>query len=331
MTVTPMPAELIPERDGRNRKRKRTPSPSNSSAHAEVPGDMPAPSKLRKLHSLRVEIPVSLSSGLEQENDSEGEGQDSLFSDSDVDSFFDDASQWELDPGVHTDDDFLALRTVPPIPGLYFQPNLVLPQDLAEEVVSFCMKTYFRTPADNQVMLFGRFIPSTESAIESSSGFPRILHELLDKVSCILKPAVPSKTYDLLFPTNSTKARQAIINLYQPGEGITPHVDLLGRYADGIVGVSFSNGCSMRFDKVNPVEDDSKTRWDVYLPENSIIVLSEEARYDWTHGIDKKRKDYVSTETPGSNTPGSWIERSVRMSVTFRWLLPGADIVGDGS
>ena len=27
---------------------------------------------------------------------------------------------------------------------------------------------------------------------------------------------------------------------------------------------------------------------------------------------------------------GRWIGRDVRLSVTFRWLLPGADIVGDG-
>lgn len=82
----------------------------------------------------------------------------------------------------------------------------------------------------------------------------------------------------------------------------------------------------MRFDKVDPApEDDSDNRWDLFLPERSVIVLSEQARYGWAHGIDKKRRDFVSQ----SPTSQSWIERGVRMSVTFRWLLPGADVVGE--
>ena len=48
-----------------------------------------------------------------------------------------------------------------------------------------------------------------------------------------------------------------------------------------------------------------------YLPERSIIALSREARYDWTHGIDKKKRDYVSlpvdqvTSRPDSDTSSS--------------------------
>ena len=137
-------------------------------------------------------------------------------------------------------------------------------------------------------------------------------------------------------------ARQAIINLYKPGEGISPHVDLLGRYADGIIGVSLGSGCVMHFDKVlrDDQEAEENTRWDVYLPERSIIVLSKEARYDWTHGIEKKTGDPVeSSASEGDNSsprvvgasqrPWTRVERRVRLSVTFRWLLPGADVVGD--
>src|SRR5690606_23887213 len=116
-----------------------------------------------------------------------------------------------------------------------------------------------------------------------------------------LRPLLPDETYDLLFPTVPTQARQAIINLYNPGEGITPHVDLLGRYDDGIMGVSFGSGTVMRFDRVEEPDDAmfddddeaARNRWDMYLPERCVIVLSEEARYDWTHGIDKRTKDYV--------------------------------------
>ncbi|PPQ94815.1 hypothetical protein CVT25_007451 [Psilocybe cyanescens] len=235
-------------------------------------------------------------------------------------------------------DELLACRNGPPIRGLYFDPSVILPVELADEVTSFCMKTYFTSPADNQVMLFGRFLPPSETLASSSStsGLPPILLELLDKISLLLRPMVPPSTYDILFPAHPTKARQAIINLYQPGEGITPHVDLLGRYGDGIIGVSFSSGSVMRFDKVEPQQSDPQTRWDVYLPERSLIVLSEDARYGWTHGIEKKRRDYVvsdsgSEHSEHSEPAGTWIDRGTRISVTFRWLLPGADVVGDGS
>jgi len=289
-----------------------------------------APSYQRKKPKiLRIEIPTGLNSGLDDIPGRGGSSCHSLFSASDNDSLFDGLDNLDEDPfetelGVNSDH-FVAYKNAPPIAGLFFDPSVLLPQELADSVVAFCMKTYFNSPADNQVMLFGRFSPSDSS--KSTSGLPPILLSLLEELSTLLQPVLPPETYSLVFPSKPAGARQAIINLYQPGEGITPHIDLLKRYGDGIIGVSFSSACVMRFDKVDPVaEDESNNRWDVFLPERSVIVLSEEARYRWTHGIDRKRKDFVSQ----SSTSESWIERGVRMSVTFRWLLPGADIVGDG-
>lgn len=287
-----------------------------------------APSYQRKKPKiLRIQIPTGLNSGLDDVPGKEGSSCHSLFSASDSDSLFDDLDNldedsFETELSVKSDH-FLAYKTAPPIAGLFFDPSVRLPQELADSVVAFCMKTYFLSPADNQVMLFGRFSPSDSS--KSTSGLPPVLSSLLKELSTLLQPVLPPETYSLVFPSKPTGARQAIINLYQPGEGITPHVDLLKRYGDGIIGVSFSSACVMRFDRVDPVpEDESNNRWDVFLPERSVIVLSKEARYKWTHGIDKRRRDFVSQ----SSTSQSWVERGVRMSVTFRWLLPGADVIG---
>lgn len=179
-------------------------------------------------------------------------------------------------------------------------------------------------------MLFGRLrSPDPSEAPDINKGLPKVLLDLLESVRARLEPVLSSDKYDLLFPKCPTRARQAIINLYQPGEGITSHVDLLGRYGDGIIGISFGSGCVMRFDKVTGADDpdSSKERRDLYLPERTVIVLSEDARYQWTHGIDKKSRDFVEEET--DPTHGTWLERGVRLSVTFRWLLPGADVVGE--
>ncbi|KAF8592284.1 hypothetical protein K439DRAFT_1626304 [Ramaria rubella] len=108
-------------------------------------------------------------------------------------------------------------------------------------------------------------------------------------------------------------SRQAILNHYNPGEGITSHVDLLTRFADGIIGVSLGSGTVMTFQKVlqegalhEPEEED---RYDIYLPERSILVLTGDARYKWTHGIEGKLGDSIIEEGGAS-----WIERGTRDS-----------------
>ena len=254
-----------------------------------------------------------------------------------------------------------AMATAPPIPGLYFSSTLKIPIELADSVASFCMSTYFNNPNINQIMLFTRFSPETPSSL------PPILLKLLDTLSPLLKPHIPPATHNLLFPSQPTQARQVILNLYTPGEGISPHIDLLKRFEDGIISVSLGSGCVMRFAKAsnsrlgdhNPgrtsildepihttdaYEDGSKTTdtsdiYDLYLPERSVIVLSSDARFKWTHEIEKRKSDFVARSasltqgdspllTDSPDLSGYWIDRDIRLSVTFRWLLPGADIVG---
>ena len=230
-----------------------------------------------------------------------------------------------------------ASRNAPPIPGLFI-PSVLLPLDLADEVLRICTDTYFRQQNINQVMLFGRALPEGTS----QSGLPPILNSLLSTVCELLRGKLPAETHSLLFPPPEApiRARQAIVNLYNSGEGISPHVDLLKRFDDGIIGISFGSGCVMNFRKQRSVDPDEakadeayeqsynkSNEWDLYLPERSIIVLSGDARYKWTHGIEGRTQDLV--ESANDNEGVECIERGVRMSVTFRWLLPGAEIVGE--
>ncbi|KAJ3823175.1 hypothetical protein F5880DRAFT_1569076 [Lentinula raphanica] len=287
----------------------------------------------------------------------------------------------------------VALRNAPPIPGLFFDPSMKISEELGEELREYCMKQYFDAGEGkgriNQIMLFER-APSdnTEPAYLPSTGLPPPLIALLDKLSDLLRPpALPLQIHDLLFPTanNPTfqataseagkpsilhnekpkQARQAILNLYAPGEGISPHVDLLRRFGDGIIGVSLRGGCVMRFERVHEEQEGSSQRdtftyhssssssdpssgsesHELYLLPNSIIVLSGDARYKWTHGIEKRLGDWVERGSGSSDHGGisdeatlagaggkpvdaEWIPRDTRLSITFRWLLPGADVVG---
>ncbi|KIK40094.1 hypothetical protein CY34DRAFT_24974 [Suillus luteus UH-Slu-Lm8-n1] len=246
-------------------------------------------------------------------NDAEG-------SDSEADSLFDEPQ--------------IAMRTAPPIPGL-FVPPIRLPLELANDIVQQCMSLYFDGRDINQIMLFGR--TASEHGENMGSGLPTFLTTLLHWLAELLRDHLPGKVHEMLFPPKGApqRARQAILNLYHPGEGISPHVDLLKRFDDGIIGVSFGSGCVMSFERVKCQEEElfgeagplDRNHWDLYLEERSVLVLSEDARYDWTHGIDGRLQDFVGGGIDGRGEP-DWIERGTRLSITFRWLLPGADIVG---
>ncbi|CDO77210.1 hypothetical protein BN946_scf184747.g23 [Trametes cinnabarina] len=235
----------------------------------------------------------------------------------------------------------VARRTAPPIPGLHFDPSTLLPEALADDLMWTCIRTFFRDGTTNQVMLFEP-PPDPDAAppTASAAGLPACLRNLLSVLDDLLRPVVPQETHDLLFSPSPAshsgppRARQAIINLYWPGEGISPHVDLLDRYGDGIMGVSLGSGCAMRFARAaegseHDASPEARDECSLYLPKGSVLVMTEEARYRWTHGIEKQFEDFVEDDGDASRTVR--LERDVRLSITFRWLLPGADVVGPGS
>ncbi|KAF9226812.1 hypothetical protein BS17DRAFT_506339 [Gyrodon lividus] len=251
---------------------------------------------------------------------------------SDVDSLFDEPSTPSLP---------VAIRLAPPIPGL-FVPPVLLPQELEEQIARECMRLYFDGRDVNQIMLFGRSVTDLRGNEEDvdarmGKGLPSFLIQLLHQLSTMLQPWIPGDLHDHLFPSRGAppRARQVILNLYHPGEGISPHIDLLSRFDDGIIGVSLSSSCVMSFERVDNVTRDTKrlengredrNRWDLYLPERSILILSKDARYKWTHEIPGRTHDLAESED--GSQEHRLIERGTRLSITFRWLLPGADIVG---
>lgn len=203
------------------------------------------------------------------------------------------------------------------------------------------MRLYFDGRDVNQIMLFGRTMAAVDGEEEDTDarmgkGLPSILIQLLHQLSALLQPWIPDDLHDHLFPSKGAppRARQAILNLYRPGEGIAPHVDLLNRFDDGIIGVSLCGSCVMSFEEVeNDTRGSEKCReegvgekWDLYLAERSVLVMSKDARYGWKHGIPGRTHDLVENE--GENYGACLIKRGIRLSITFRWLLPGADIVG---
>ena len=101
------------------------------------------------------------------------------------------------------------------------------------------------------------------------------------------------------------KPDQAIVNEYLPGQGISAHVDCAPCFDDTIASLSLDSGAIMQFTK-------GRERQELYLKPRSLIVLSGEARYEWTHAIPARKSDVVN---------GFKIERDRRVSLTFRNVI----------
>lgn len=98
---------------------------------------------------------------------------------------------------------------------------------------------------------------------------------------------------------------QMLVNEYLPGQGIALHRDyeLFDRI---VVSISLISSCVMNLRRV---EDNH--RESILLEPSSLLVLADEARYEWEHGIARRKNDRWN---------GVLLRRSRRISITFRRL-----------
>lgn len=100
---------------------------------------------------------------------------------------------------------------------------------------------------------------------------------------------------------------QVIINEYQPGQGISAHVDCVPCFGDTIASLSLGSVCVMDFTHASTNEKQSQL-----LEPRSLLVLSGDARYHWQHAISARKSDKWCRQT---------IPRARRISLTFRTVL----------
>ena len=107
----------------------------------------------------------------------------------------------------------------------------------------------------------------------------------------------------------SKVADQVIVNEYEPGQGISCHIDCEPCFERTVVSLSLGSDCVMDF--TNTFD---KTKMSVWLARRSIIILSDEARYKWLHGIAPRKSD---------EWDGQKYYRRGRISLTFRSVILG--------
>ena len=96
---------------------------------------------------------------------------------------------------------------------------------------------------------------------------------------------------------------QMLVNEYEPGQGIALHHDHRP-FDRTVVSLSLLSSWVMEFR--NPKVGQ---RAAMLLERRSLLVLNDEARYEWQHGIARRKSD---------RWQGNVIPRSRRLSVTFR-------------
>lgn len=75
---------------------------------------------------------------------------------------------------------------------------------------------------------------------------------------------------------------QVIVNEYLPGQGISAHVDCVPCFSDTIASLSLGSGAIMQF-------TNGQKKQELYLEPRSLIILSDPARYKWTHAIPARK------------------------------------------
>ena len=105
----------------------------------------------------------------------------------------------------------------------------------------------------------------------------------------------------------SSTPDQVIINEYQPGQGISAHVDCVPCFGDTIA--SLSLGSAYVIDLIHASSGEKQSR---LLEARSLLVLSGDARYHWQHAIPDRKSDKWN---------GQCIPRARRISLTFRTVI----------
>jgi alkylated DNA repair dioxygenase AlkB len=181
------------------------------------------------------------------------------------------------------------------ITGLRYLPNYISP-DAEKKLIETVDKQIWLSPLQRRVQHYGyiydykRRNVTREMFIGGLPDWLQALAEVLHREGHI------GETPD-----------QVIINEYEAGQGIAPHVDCEPCFGDTILSLSLGSACMMDFYAL----DDERVLHQLLEP-RSLLVMEKESRYQWKHGIAARKSDIVE---------GKSLPRGRRISLTFRKVI----------
>lgn len=217
------------------------------------------------------------------------------------------AEQSELDfmSGMQDVQSRVVEMNVPPpqfktvgVPGLYYHPSFL--SEERQKLTMACIdSTPWMTDLKRRVQHYGwRYDYSARFVTEDMKADP-LPAPIRDLAEMLYQNAWFEKTPD-----------QVIVNEYEPGQGIAPHVDR-DCFGPTVATLSLGDDWPMEFTPVRGTSGRAG-RLELVLNVGSILVLKGEARSRWMHGIAKRKTDIRGRDKR---------RRSRRVSVTFRTLV----------
>lgn len=204
----------------------------------------------------------------------------------------------------------------PSVPGLSLLRNFITSSEEAK-ILAFLDAQTWRTDLARRVIHYG----GTYCLLPSRDASPEERKKIESNI--ITAPPIPPGiewvvdrlvSHDFYSP--DAKPTYCIVNAYDPGQGISAHVENF-RFGEPVVGLTLSAGDHMRFHELVS-EDDGSVRSgkagkaertgkkvDVWLERRGLVVMRGESRRKWQHEIVRGRK-------------GGKGEEWRRVSLTFR-------------
>jgi alkylated DNA repair dioxygenase AlkB len=122
---------------------------------------------------------------------------------------------------------------------------------------------------------------------------------------------IPEFIDPLLEKLSDYNFNHLLVNEYTLGQGIMPHIDSPNIFGPVVASISLCSPCVMTFTNKH-----TGVQVPLVLPVNSLLLMTGECRYDWSHGISKDREE--SGIYRGVTIS---IQRSKRISLTFRTII----------
>ena len=182
------------------------------------------------------------------------------------------------------------MSVIPNISGLRYIPNFISAAR-SVELLERIDRQDWRDDLKRRVQHYGYIYDYRSGAISSDMKLGPLPNWLDGIARVLVEKSIFQKTPD-----------QVIINEYEPGQGISAHIDCVPCFGDVIASLSLGSAVDMSFRK-------DREAINLRLEPQSLLVLGGEARFKWQHAIASRKSDKVDNAR---------VSRSRRVSLTFR-------------
>ena len=177
-----------------------------------------------------------------------------------------------------------------PIPGLQLIPNAITPEH-HDHLVTIVDQQPWLTDLRRRVQHYGYRYDYKSRSVDASQFLGPLPDWSLPFLEQLQHAGLIKQVPD-----------QLIVNEYQPGQGISPHIDCRPCFGDVIFSLTLGSSCIMEF-----THAEEKTP--LFLEPRSVLLMRGEARQIWKHGIPARKRDLYASQS---------FERKRRISLTFR-------------